>query len=165
MESTRKCFLLALSLFILSWEFKFSFGSSSRTNPYFNSQRSRSSIRSSNYVRSTIGASRIIVKNESTFNTSTDSPAACPEEFRATGKCNRPIGLDMKKLSLELIRYDILRKLRLDENKLPNVTAIPKEYLTSLLTGIEMQNDSPQHQYDDDHALTEKMIAFSRTRK
>jgi hypothetical protein len=64
-----------------------------------------------------------------------------------------------------MIRYDILQKLRLDENRLPNVTAIPPDYLATLTGIVDMQNDAPQEQYDDDHATTEKIIAFSRTRE
>ena len=64
-----------------------------------------------------------------------------------------------------MIRYDILQKLRYDENRLPNVTAIPSDYLATLTGIVDMQNDAPQDQYDDDHAHTDKIIAFSRTRK
>lgn len=73
----------------------------------------------------------------------------------------RKAGLDMKKISLELIRRDILKKLRLDENKLPNRTVIPPSYLSDF---VGMQGDSPirDDSHDDEHATTEKIIAFSK---
>lgn len=83
----------------------------------------------------------------------------------AQGGC-KALGLDMKKISLELIRHDILRKLRMDENRLPNITA--KDYLIppGYLSELYLQNDSPNEEYfDDEHATTEKIIAFSRIRK
>ena len=82
------------------------------------------------------------------------------------GGCRRPTGIDMKNLSLQMIKHDILRKLRMDENRLPNVTGkgftIPPDYLNEF---IYMPNDSPRDDYDDEHATTEKIIAFSRIRK
>lgn len=77
----------------------------------------------------------------------------------------RKLGLDMKRLSLELIKQDILKKLRLDENKLPNSTVkgfpIPPQYLSEI---VDIQGDSPvrDESYDDEHATTEKIIAFSK---
>lgn len=80
----------------------------------------------------------------------------------------RKAGLDMKNISLELIKLDILKKLRLDANKLPNVSAqnfvIPPRYLNNW---VEMPGDSPSRDdnYDDEHATTEKIIAFSKPGK
>jgi len=187
MESIRNFHLglsLSLLLFLFLAQSQLSGGSPSpgRTNPYAATTATQTGHSSRTPTRETTNNSKHIKenqqipitertgRNESLFlSNSTDPTAAaasCSEESLAMGKCNRPMGLDMKRLSLELIRHDILRKLRLDENKLPNVTTtIPKEYLTSLLTGIDIQNDSPHSQYDDDHATTEKIIAFSRTRK
>lgn len=77
----------------------------------------------------------------------------------------RKLGLDMKSISLELIKRDILKKLRLDENKLPNSTVkrfpIPPQYLSEI---VDIQGDSPvrDESYDDEHATTEKIIAFSK---
>lgn len=74
-------------------------------------------------------------------------------------------GYTMKRLSLELIKQDILKKLRLDENKLPNSTVkgfpIPPQYLSEI---VDIQGDSPvrDESYDDEHATTEKIIAFSK---
>ncbi|CAG7726726.1 unnamed protein product [Allacma fusca] len=102
------------------------------------------------------------VAGNSTTDPSLGNGRLCNEK---TG-CQRPTGVDMKMLSLQMIRHEILRKLRMDENRLPNVTGkgfpIPPDYINEF---IDMPNDSPRDDYDDDHATTEKIIAFSRVRK
>lgn len=72
---------------------------------------------------------------------------------------------DIKKHTLLTIKQEILRKLRLDESRLPNVSAqgipIPQAYLQEFIS--EYQGDSPSNELDDDeHATTEKIIAFSK---
>lgn len=77
----------------------------------------------------------------------------------------RKAGLDMKQISLQMIKEDILKKLRLDINKLPNASShnfpIPPRYLYDF---VDMQGDSPTRDdsYDDEHATTQKIIAFSK---
>lgn len=88
----------------------------------------------------------------------------CSIDGSASPGC-RKAGLDMKKITLELIRHDILKKLSLDENRLPNVSAQNFVFDPSYLSGfVDMQGDSPQRDdnYDDEHARTEKIIAFSK---
>lgn len=73
---------------------------------------------------------------------------------------------DIKKHSLLMIKQEILRKLRLDESRLPNISAaghpIPAAYLSEFFQG-QYQGDSPNTEFDDDeHAKTEKIIAFAK---
>jgi hypothetical protein len=69
-----------------------------------------------------------------------------------------------------MIRADILRKLKLEEGRLPNASAdgfpIPPDYLSTFMNDV--QADSPfahAHADDDETATTEKIIAFSRISK
>jgi hypothetical protein len=77
---------------------------------------------------------------------------------------------DMRTHSLHMIRADILRKLKLEEGRLPNASAegfpIPPDYLSTFMSDV--QGDSPfahAHADDDETATTEKIIAFSRISK
>jgi hypothetical protein len=77
---------------------------------------------------------------------------------------------DMRTHSLHMIRADILRKLKLEEGRLPNASAegfpIPPDYLSTFMSDV--QADSPfahAHADDDETATTEKIIVFSRISK
>jgi hypothetical protein len=142
--------------------FASSSSSSSTSNYNYGGGSSRSNYQQHNQMQ----IPNTLFRNGSSSSAATGGDQLCTDNGGgATGGC-KALGLDMKKISLELIRHDILRKLRMDENRLPNITA--KDYLIppAYLNELYLQNDMPSDEYlDDEHATTEKIIAFSRIRK
>jgi len=134
---------------------------SANSNSYFNSN-SNESNNNNNNNRLSNGTDDPSYNNGTFINSAGE---ICGD--RETPMCRKLDIVDMKKHSLQMIRQDILRKLRMDETRLPNVSAagfpIPPAYLSEFLS--EMQADDPPDYYDDEHATTEKIIAFSRVRK
>jgi len=84
----------------------------------------------------------------------------------STGEFCKQTGMDMETYKKTTIKEDILRKLGLDPNNLPNVTRsdIPRSADVLELYGkVQLQGDSPEivdHE-DDDRATTQKILIFS----